>query len=33
VLESSPLHDAVATMDTVTLIHAAVRGLPPAADG
>ncbi|MFB9181258.1 transposase [Dactylosporangium sucinum] len=27
VLDSTPLHDAVATMDTITLIRAAVRGL------
>jgi hypothetical protein len=33
VLDSTPLYDAVATMDTVTLIGSAVRGLLRAADG
>jgi hypothetical protein len=32
VLDSTPLYDAVATMDTITLIHAAIRGLLGAAD-
>src|SRR5690348_15462835 len=32
VLDSTPLYDAVATMDTVTLIRSAVRGLLAAAD-
>lgn len=32
VLDSTPLYDAVATMDTVTLIRSAVRGLLTAAD-
>lgn len=32
VLDSTPLYDAVATMDTVTLIRSAVRGLLKAAD-
>jgi hypothetical protein len=32
VLDSTPLYDAVATMDTVTLIRCAVRGLLTAAD-
>jgi hypothetical protein len=32
VLDSAPLHDAVATQDTVTLIRAAIRGLLKAAD-
>jgi hypothetical protein len=32
VLDSTPLYDAVATMDTVTLIRSAVRGLLLAAD-
>lgn len=31
VLDSSPLYDAVATMDTITLIRSAVRGLLKAA--
>jgi hypothetical protein len=31
-LDSTPLYDAVATMDTVTLIRSAVRGLLKAAD-
>ncbi|WP_344140472.1 transposase, partial [Luedemannella flava] len=33
VLDSTPLYDAVATMDTVTLIRSAVRGLLAAAGG
>ena len=33
VLDSTPLYDAVATMDTVTLIRSAIRGLLRAADG
>jgi hypothetical protein len=32
VLDSTPLYDAVATMDTVTLIRSALRGLLRAAD-
>jgi hypothetical protein len=32
VLDSAPLYDAVATMDTVTLIRSAVRGLLAVAD-
>jgi len=32
VLDSTPLYDAVATMDTVTLIRSALRGLLHAAD-
>jgi hypothetical protein len=32
VLDSAPLYDAVATMDTVTLIRSAIRGLLRAAD-
>jgi hypothetical protein len=32
VLDSTPLYDAVATMDTVTLIRSALRGLLTAAD-
>ncbi|MBO3744408.1 IS1182 family transposase, partial [Actinoplanes flavus] len=32
VLDSTPLYDAVATMDTVTLIRSTVRGLLTAAD-
>lgn len=32
VLDSTPLYDAVATMDTVTLIRSAMRGLLGAAD-
>src|ERR671913_1558093 len=32
VLDSTPLYDAVATMDTVTLIRSALRGLLAAAD-
>lgn len=33
VLDSTPLYDAVATMDTVTLIRSAIRGLFQAAAG
>ncbi len=33
VLDSTPLYDAVATMDTVTLVRSAVRGLLRAAAG
>jgi len=33
VLDSTPVYDAVATMDTVTLIRSAIRGLLRAADG
>src|SRR5262249_60722711 len=32
VLDSTPLYDAVATMDTVTLIRSAIRGLLRVAD-
>lgn len=32
VLDSTPLYDAVATMDTITLIRSAIRGLLRAAD-
>ena len=32
VLDSTPIYDAVATMDTVTLIRSAIRGLLKAAD-
>jgi hypothetical protein len=32
VLDSTPLYDAVATMDTVTLVRSAIRGLLNAAD-
>src|SRR5512144_2647593 len=32
VLDSTPLYDAVATMDTVTLVRSAIRGLLEAAD-
>ena len=32
VLDSTPLYDAVATMDTVTLLGAAIRGVLRAAD-
>lgn len=32
VLDSTPLYDAVATMDTITLIRSALRGLLKAAD-
>jgi hypothetical protein len=31
VLDSTPLYDAVATMDTVTLIRSAIRGLRKVA--
>ena len=31
-LDSTPLYDAVATMDTITLIRSAIRGLLGAAD-
>ncbi len=33
VLDSTPLYDAVATMDTVTLVRAAIRGLLKVAEG
>ena len=33
VLDSTPLYDAVATMDTVTLLGAAIRGLFKVAEG
>ena len=33
VLDSTPLYDAVATQDTVTMIRASIRGLLRAADG
>ena len=33
VVDSTPLYDAVATMDTVTLVRSAIRGLPKACDG
>lgn len=33
VLDSTPLYDAVATMDTITLVRSAVRGLLAAGDG
>ena len=33
VLDSTPLYDAVATMDTVTLVRSAIRGVLKAADG
>ena len=33
VLDSTPLYDAVATMDTVTLVRSAIRGLLKACDG
>ena len=33
VLDSTPIYDAVATMDTVTLVRSAIRGLLNAADG
>ena len=33
VLDSTPLYDAVATMDTVTLVRSAIRGLLKAVDG
>jgi len=32
VLDSTPVYDAVATMDTVTLIRSAIRGLLRIAD-
>ena len=32
VLDSTPLYDAVATMDTITLIRSAIRGLLKVAD-
>jgi hypothetical protein len=32
VLDSTPLYDAVATMDTVTLIRSGIRGVLKAAD-
>jgi hypothetical protein len=32
VLDSTPLYDAVATMDTITLVRSAIRGLLAAAD-
>jgi hypothetical protein len=32
VLDSTPLYDAVATMDTVTLVRSAIRGLLRACD-
>jgi hypothetical protein len=32
VLDSTPLYDVVATMDTVMLIRSAIRGLLNAAD-
>ncbi|MEU4344998.1 IS1182 family transposase [Nocardia sp. NPDC023852] len=32
VLDSTPLYDAVATMDTITLVRSAIRGLLTAAD-
>src|SRR6266542_1384803 len=32
VLDSAPIYDAVATMDTITLIRSAIRGLFKAAD-
>ncbi|TDD33423.1 transposase [Saccharopolyspora elongata] len=33
VLDSPPLYDAVATMDTITLVRSAIRGLLAVADG
>jgi hypothetical protein len=33
VLDSTPLYDAVATMDTVTLVRSAIRGLLRSCDG
>jgi hypothetical protein len=33
VVDSTPLYDAVATMDTVTLVRSAIRGLLKAGDG
>src|SRR5688572_29741110 len=32
VLDSTPIYDAVATMDTITLIRSAIRGLLTASD-
>lgn len=32
VLDSTPIYDAVATMDTITLLRSAIRGLLRAAD-
>ena len=32
VLDSAPIYDAVATMDTITLIRSAIRGLLKLAD-
>jgi hypothetical protein len=32
VLDSTPIYDAVATMDTITLIRSAIRGLLAVAD-
>ncbi|WP_051192801.1 IS1182 family transposase [Nocardia jiangxiensis] len=32
VLDSTPLYDAVATMDTITLVRSAIRGVLAAAD-
>ena len=32
VLDSAPLYDAVATMDTVTLVRSAIRGMLRACD-
>ena len=32
VLDSTPIYDAVATMDTVTLVRSAIRGLLAACD-
>src|SRR5215472_7377304 len=33
VLDSTPVYDAVATMDTVTLVRSAIRGLLRSCDG
>ena len=33
VLDSTPIYDAVATMDTVTLVRSAIRGLLAVCDG
>jgi hypothetical protein len=33
VLDSTPLYDAVATMDTITLVRSAIRGLLKVVDG
>ncbi len=33
VLDSTPIYDAVATMDTVTLLRSAIRGLLRVAEG